>query len=390
MGVFPLVYTLVGILLFLAAWPFLLLLSMRPKYRVSIPARFFLWRNSPHRSGGVWFHVCSFGEARALRPLVERFAPERRRISVTTQTGFEAAQEFVPDQTRYLPFEPWLWLWMRPQKALVVMEAELWYLLFTLARKKGAKTFLINARISDRSWPSYRRFRWFYRRIFAQIDRVYAQSERDRERLELLGASSVLVTGNLKLSSVAAPSNAIAKPEGYLVCAGSTHEGEESAILEGFRALKAFHPDAKMVMVPRHPERFEKIERMMRGFARLQGWSFGRFSQENSLERDLTLMDRMGALIDCYAVSDLAIVGGAFEPIGGHNAAEAAQFGIPVISGPHFFNQRELFEGIEGMTIVEKDRLAETMRYPSLLTPARLRYRSDALELIEKEIRDVL
>ena len=295
-----------------------------------------------------------------------------------------------PKQSRYLPFEPLLWFWVRPQRALVVMEAELWYLLFDLAGRRGAETFLINARISERSWPSYRRFAWFYRRIFARIDHVFAQTEEDRRRLEALGARHVRVTGNIKFSGIPKPNRDLEKPEGFLVCAASTHEGEEGAILEGFSRLKSHRPGARMVLVPRHPERFEKVARMAGSFARLQGWSFRRYSEEESLEADLVLMDRMGELVNCYAVSDLVVLGGAFEPIGGHNAAEAAQFGMPILSGPHIFNQRELFAGIEGIRLVEKEELSEAMEYPALLPATRIVGGEDPLAEITKEIEDVL
>jgi len=383
-------YTVLTAAAWLAAFPFLLLLSFRKKYRYSIPARFFLWRNPPLEPEGVWFHVCSFGEARAVAPLVERFEPELRRLSATTQTGFESIQALSSEQSRYLPFDPLLWFWMKPQKALVVMEAELWYLLFALAKKRGASTFLVNARISDRSWPRYRRFAWFYRRLFAYVDRVFAQSEEDRKRLEALGAGNVTVVGNIKLGQIPSPTRRLEKPEGYLVCAASTHEGEEGEILQAFQELKALRPEAKMVLVPRHPERFEKVWRMMSSFARLQEWSIARFSEGESLEADLTLMDRMGELVNCYTVSDLVVLGGAFEPIGGHNAAEAAQFEIPIITGPHYFNQKDLFAGIEGITVVEREKLAETLRYPKLLERSRLKLTDNPLEIIEKEIRDVL
>ncbi len=106
-------------------------------------------------------------------------------MSTTTQTGFGAIQEYTA-QSRYLPFEPLLLGWLKPQKALVVMEAEFWYLLFALAQKRGAKTLLINARMNDRSFSKYKKIRWFYRQIFKYIDEVYAQTELDKERLESL------------------------------------------------------------------------------------------------------------------------------------------------------------------------------------------------------------
>ncbi len=383
-------YTLLTAVAWLVALPILFLFSFRKKYRSSIPARFFLWRNTPLKPEGVWFHVCSFGEARAVAPLVERFDPDIRRLSATTQTGFESIQALSAEQSRYLPFDPLLWFWMKPQKALVVMEAELWYLLFALAKRRGAATFLVNARISDRSWPRYRRFAWFYRRLFAHVDRVFAQSEADRKRLEALGARNVTVVGNIKLGQIPSPTRRFEKPEGYLVCAASTHEGEEGEILQAFRELKMLRPEAKMVLVPRHPERFEKVWRMMRSFGRLQEWRIARFSESGNLMADLTLMDRMGELVNCYAVSDLVVLGGAFEPIGGHNAAEAAQFGIPIITGPHYFNQKDLFAGIEGITVVEREKLSETLRYPKLLERSCLKLTENPLDVIEKEIRNVL
>ena len=142
-------YTLLSAAVWLLALPFLVPLSLRSKYRRSLPARFFLWRNPPLKEGGVWFHVCSYGEARAVAPLVERFDAGLRRMTAITQTGYDVIERLAPGRSRYLPFEPLLWLWARPQKALIVMEAELWYLLFAVARRRGAATFLINARLSD-------------------------------------------------------------------------------------------------------------------------------------------------------------------------------------------------------------------------------------------------
>ncbi|WP_456391699.1 lipid IV(A) 3-deoxy-D-manno-octulosonic acid transferase [Nitratifractor sp.] len=388
---FTLLYTFLTGVAWLLALPLVPLLSLRSKYRRSLPARFLLWKNPPLREKGLWFHVCSFGEARAIRPLAERFDRNLLRLSSTTQTGYNVCRELAPKESRYLPFEPLLWSWIRPQKALVVMEAELWYLLFHLAKARGAATFLINARISDRSWANYRRFAWFYRQIFARIDRVFAQTERDRERLEFLGAKSVRVVGNIKVGGIAAADKILPKPEGaFLVCGASTHEGEEGTILEGFHRLKSHRPDARLVMVPRHPERFDKVARMMESFARLQGWSFSRFSVTKTLESDLVLMDRMGELVNCYAVSDLVVLGGSFVPVGGHNAAEAAQFGIPILSGPHTFNQREIFAGIEGISMVEKEKLPEAIEYPALLDRTRILVQGDPLEAIEKELQRVL
>ncbi len=172
--------------LYLIALPFLILFSFKNKYKDSIPSRFFLWNNRPLKPNGIWFHSCSFGEAKAIKPLVDLLPKEILRMSTTTHTGFEAINAYTKE-SRYLPFEPLLFSWLKPQKALVVMEAEFWYLLFVLAQRRGAKTLLINARMSDRSFPKYVKMAWLYRHIFKHIDEVYAQTTLDKERLESIG-----------------------------------------------------------------------------------------------------------------------------------------------------------------------------------------------------------
>lgn len=388
-------YSLLSFFIYLIALPFLLLLAFKEKYRESIPARFFLWRNSPLKGEGVWFHSCSFGEANAIRPIVERLPKESLRMSTTTQTGFEAIKDYT-EQSRYLPFESLLFSWMKPQKALVVMEAEFWYLLFALAKKRGAKTLLINARMSDRSFPKYYKMRWFYAQIFKYIDEVYAQTAKDKERLELLGAENIVVTGNIKLSKLPEPTRALQKPAGLIVCGASTHEGEEALILEAYLKLKAEQVDARLILVPRHPERFDKVVSLVEKVAgsREQGTgdkvlSWHRYSECESFESDIIVVDTLGELVNLYAVSDIVILGGAFEPIGGHNAAEAAQFGCKIISGKHYFNQKDIFGAIEGIAVVEASNLPRRLLQHSLLKPAVIKQRSDISPIL-KSIEDVL
>lgn len=384
-------YTALSILFYLAALPFLILFSFKEKYKVSIPARFWRYRNPPLSPDGVWIHVCSFGEARAVAPLVRALPRESVRMSTTTQTGKSVIDEYTV-QSRYLPFEPLLFGWVRPQKALVVMEAELWYLLFVLAKRKGAVTMLINARISDRSFERYVRFAFFYKRLFAHVDYVFAQSERDKERLARLGAKHIEVTGNIKLADLPRPSRGLEKPEGFVVCAASTHEGEEAVILEAFASLKAQKPDAILWLVPRHPERFESVATEAARFGATRGMRTVRYSEKGRLsDADIVVVDTMGMLVDLYAMSDVVILGGSFVPVGGHNAAEAAQFGCRILSGPHIFNQKEIYGAIEGIRIVEKEELGEALCRYDTLVPTRLREHSDIqriTEVLNRVLRD--
>ncbi len=373
---------------YIIALPFLALFSFKQKYKSSIPARFFLWNNKPLKPNGIWFHSCSFGEAKAIKPLVDLLPQETLRMSSTTHTGFEAISAYTKE-SRYLPFEPLLFSWLKPQKALVVMEAEFWYLLFALAKKRGAKTLLINARMSDSSFPKYQKIGWLYRQIFKHIDEVYAQTAKDKERLESLGAKNVVVTGNIKLSKLPSISIKLEKPSGLIVCAASTHKGEEGLILKAFADFKKEQKDAKLLVVPRHPERFTKVASEVERFAKEEGFTWQRYSEQEDFESDVIVVDKLGELVNLYAISDIVILGGAFEPIGGHNAAEAAQFGCKIISGKHYFNQKDIFDAIEGIAVVEASNLSRRLSQHALLKPTKIKHRTDISPIV-KSLQNVL
>lgn len=375
-------YSVLSFSLYLLALPLLALFSFKTKYKDSLPARFFLRNNKPLKPDGIWFHTCSFGEAKAIKSLVDRLPQESLRMSTTTHTGFKVIEEYT-QESRYLPFEPLLFGWLKPQKALVVMEAEFWYLLFALAQRRGAKTLLINARMSDRSFPRYKKIGWLYREIFKHIDEVYAQTAKDKERLESLGAKNVVVTGNIKLAYLPAVTKEIQKPSSLVVCGASTHEGEEALILDAFVTLKKEHPEAVLLLVPRHPERFEKVAKMMEAYADRYQFTAQRYSQNEVLGSDMILVDVLGELVNLYAVSDIVILGGAFEPIGGHNAAEAAQFGCKIISGEHYFNQKDIFDAIEGIAVVEASNLSRRLLQHGLLKPTKIKNKSDITRITE-------
>ena len=380
--IFFFLYSIVSFLIYIVALPFLVIFSFKAKYRNSIPSRFFLWNNRALQPNGIWFHSCSFGEAKAIKPLVDELPADILRMSTTTNTGFKVISEYT-DQSRYLPFEPLLFTWLKPQKILLVMEAEFWYLLFALAQKRGAKTLLINARMSDRSFPKYQRIGWLYKQIFKYIDEVYAETTKDKERLESLGAKNVVVTGNIKLSKLPAPTKELKKPSVLLVCAASTHKGEEGLILKAFSDLRKEQKDTKLLIVPRHPERFEKVASKVKSFAKEEGLSWHKYSQNETFDSDMTVVDKLGELVNIYAVSDIVILGGAFEPIGGHNAAEAAQFGCKIISGKHYFNQKDIFEAVEGIAVVEASNLSRRLSQYGLLKPTRIKSKSNITPIIE-------
>jgi len=321
--VFDLFYTFLAAVLFIAAFPFLVLLSLKKKYRHSVPARFFLWNNPPFKPHDIWFHVCSLGEAKAIAPVIELLGDAKIAITTITHTGYSAALKYQA-QVRYLPYEIWLLIWMRAPKVVVVLEAEFWYLLFRLAHARGSCVIALNARISERSFPKYYRMRWFYKRLLVQCDRIFCQSTEDMVRFIALGAHNVEVLGNIKLAQKIETTKSYLKPNCTLIVAGSTHEGEEESIVRGFAAYKKHSPEAKLLVVPRHPERFEKVYGLIQKTA--PSMSLSRWSESQELASDITLVNVMGELNNLYAISDVAILGGAFASIVVHNPLETAHF----------------------------------------------------------------
>lgn len=352
MSLFSIFYYLVLSFIYILAIPYLIFKSRNSKYRQAIPAKFFLKDNIPFKENGIWFHSCSMGETKAIKPLIENYL-ENANISVITNTGFEEAKK-ISSNVRYLPFEIFLPFWVNKQKVLVVMEAELWYLLFLVAKKKGAKTLLINARISDKSYKSYKRFSFFYKKIFQNIDKVFAQSEVDKSRLEELGATNIEVIGNIKLAQLPKVNVNLEKPKQVIITAASTHENEEKLILDAFKKEQG-----KLIIVPRHPERFEKVDFLIREFIKEKNISYQRYSIKDDFDSDIILVDKMGILNDIYAISDVVILGGAFEKIGGHNPIEPAFFNCKIISGKNIFNQKSLFDCIKNYYLIENDELGE-------------------------------
>ena len=352
MSLFSVFYYLVLSFIYILAIPYLIFKSRNSKYTKAIPAKFFLKDNVPFKENGVWFHSCSMGETKAIKPLIDNYL-ENANISVITNTGFEEAKK-ISSNVRYLPFEIFLPFWVNKQKVLVVMEAELWYLLFLFAKKKGAKTLLINARISDKSYKSYKRFSFFYKRIFQNIDKVFAQSEVDKYRLEELGASNVEVIGNIKLAQLPKVNVNLEKPKQVVITAASTHENEEKLILSAYKKEQG-----KLIIVPRHPERFEKVHLQVLEFIKDKNISYQRYSMKDDFDSDIILVDKMGILNDIYAISDVVILGGAFEKIGGHNPIEPAFFNCKIISGKNIFNQKSLFDCIKNYYLIENDELGE-------------------------------
>lgn len=339
-------------LIYILALPILILLSFKQKYNTSLPARFFLRNNPPFENEGIWFHACSLGEINSLKTVFKELKDEVVNVSVITGTGYSSAKEENALHVRFLPYELFLPFWIKKQKTLVVTEAELWPLLFIVSKLKGTKTVLINARVSDNSYNSYKKFGWFYRWIFASIDEVFAQSKTDKSRLEELGATNVQVNGNIKTFTKPVLTKKYKKPKKKVIVMASSHENEEQMILENLTLKK----DEMLVVVPRHPERFHSVDKLLKEFSKKKELSYETIN--DNLKTDIVLCDKMGELVNLFSIADIVLLCGSFKDgIGGHNPLEPAFFDCKIISGKYTFNQKALFSLVENIKVCSIDEL---------------------------------
>ena len=316
----------------------------------------------------IWIHAVSVGEVLAVSRLVKDLEAALPgyflAISTTTRTGQDLARErFGADRVFYCPLDlPWAvsaYLNALEPRLLVLAETEFWPNLLNGCFRRGIPVAVVNARISDRSWPRYRRLRWLWRPFLEPISQVLAQSETDANRLWAIGCNpeAVEVAGNLKFDVVAAePADATRilkalKVANRLVVAGSTLDGEESVLLEAWPQLLEADPRLVLVLAPRHPERFESVA----GLLEQSGYSWKKRSEwrekpAGSIKLlqagQIVLLDSIGELASVYSLASAAFVGGSLFPTGGHNPLEPAQFGVPIVMGPHFANFRAITEDL--------------------------------------------
>ena len=380
---FKFFYYSIAFIVYILAIPYLILKTRNKKYKKAIPAKFFLKNNPPFKENGIWFHSCSMGEVSALKPILDKLNKDDIRLSTITNTGFQKAKDFSTN-IRYLPFEIFLPFWITKQKILFVMEAELWYMLFLVAFNKGTKTVLINARINDKSYHTYKKYKLFYKQIFKHINKIYAQSEIDKQRLIELGGKNIEVIGNIKLATLPKVTKQLQKPQGTIITAGSTHKGEEELILKSWD--KSY---GNLVIVPRHPERFDEVDRLILDFIQDKDISYNKYSKQSNFISDITLVDYMGELNNIYAISDVVILGGGFcKSAGGHNPIEPAFFGCKLISGKTIFNQKSLFECVENYILADIEDLATILKDIKNLKPSSLGKIGDITPIL-KEIEQI-
>jgi 3-deoxy-D-manno-octulosonic-acid transferase len=350
---------LYSILLYLATPLVLLRLSWRgtknPAYWRRWPERFG-WFRTPALQAPLWLHAVSVGEAQAAAPLVKALLqhyPSRSLVvTTTTPTGSQRVRELFGEQVFhvYLPYDlpgavRRFLRRLRPQLA-VIMETELWPNLFHHCAAADIPVIIANARLSPRSAAGYGRIRGLVKDTLADVSLIAAQGAGDAERFRALGAAAerVTVMGNLKFdqampADIASQAQTLRQQLGAtrpVWIAASTHEGEEEHVLDALALLRETQPDALLLLVPRHPERFPKVAALVQR----RGFQLVRRTEGHACTAatDVFLGDTLGELPLFYAAADVAFVAGSLVPVGGHNMLEPAALGVPVLTGPQLFN----------------------------------------------------
>lgn len=326
----------------------------------------------------LWLHAVSVGEVVAGKAVLAewiKLEPDARiLVSTVTETGQKKARELLTKEARefiYYPidFSPVVnrFLAHFDPKVYIFMETEIWPNFLRSAAARGVKIFLANGKLSERSFKHWMKVRGLFRGTFDAITAACVQTDRDREKFTaLLGRPECIsVTGNCKLDSSGSPITEEERIEllarlklphnAPVIVMGSSHSGEEDIILNAWEVVRRNNPDVRLIIAPRHPERFESVARQLAE----RGIRFSRFTEPAVENPEVILVDTIGALARLYGLGQFAIVGGSFVPIGGHNLLEAAVHRIPVLYGPHMHKQPEILkifqEGGGGIQVSAKD-----------------------------------
>ncbi len=304
----------------------------------------------------IHIHCCSVGEALAIENLLksvrENFPDNKIVVTTFTYAGQQIAQKKyagIADYITYFPFDMPISVnrfldKIKPSASLIV-ETEIWPYYAYSCKKRGIPLSIINARISDLSYPSYKRMKPFFSLVLNNYDSVYAQSQEDCEKFISIGMKpeKVELMGNLKFDIQISADKVDVGQEGFRVfLAGSTHKPENEIVISAYKKLKSKACDLKLMIAPRHLERVNDIKELLSQYGlsyalRSKG---GKFSENT----DVIILDTLGELKNMYSACDLAFVGGSFNNTGGHNPLEASIFEKPVVSGPAVFNFKDIYD----------------------------------------------
>lgn len=360
---FSVLYNIVTIAAAVVLLPVILVaLAVVPKFRAGIFTKLgFYDIKLDHNKQTIFFHAVSVGEVNAVEQLIkstrQAFPEANIVLSTTTKTGQEIAHkklEKTVDAITYFPFDFFFSVnaflnSVKPDK-IIIAETEIWPDFVYLAKRRNIPVYIVNGRLSPHSYNGYKKFSFFFKPVLAQYKGIFMQTQGDVERILNVGADPEITKfmGNLKFDikptmnaqQITELANSIKLNGARLIVAASTHKGEDEIVLGAFKTLKSEFPAIKLLLAPRHPERYEKVTQLLEE----TGMAFGKRSQGDTFENnDIIMLDTMGELMKMFSISHLAFIGGSFSNTGGHNPLEANIWGKPVVSGECVFNFKDIY-----------------------------------------------
>ncbi len=334
-----------------------------PKFRAGFWTKlgFYCGINLDHDKQTIFFHAVSVGEVNAIEALVRKtrqeFPDSNIVLSTTTRTGQEIANKklsSVVNVITYFPFDFFFSInsflnTVCPDK-IIIAETEIWPDFVTIARMRNIPVYIVNGRLSPHSYKGYKRFSFFFKPVLSRYEGIFMQTQGDADRIIDVGANPDITKcmGNLKFDikpsmtdkQITCLAQELELNGARLIVAASTHKGEDEIVLASFKELKKEFSDIKLLIAPRHPERYNAVTELLVQ----SGFTFGKRSSNDTFKNnDIIMLDTMGELMKMFSVSHLAFIGGSFSNTGGHNPLEANIWGKPVVSGDCVFNFKDIY-----------------------------------------------
>lgn len=363
MLLFAIVYNFVLIILSIILFPVIVIaLAAVPKFRAGFFTKLGFYNIKLDRNKEtIFFHAVSVGEVNAIETLVkktaEAFPNSNIVLSTTTKTGQEIAHKKLSDTVDAITYFPFDFFFsvnsflnsVKPDK-IIIAETEIWPDFVYLVQKRGIPVYIVNGRLSPNSYKGYKRFSFFFKPVLARYKGIFMQTQGDVERILKVGAKPEITKfmGNLKFdikptmdeSQIQELAISLNLNGSRMIAAASTHKGEDEIVIDVFKSLKNEFEDIKLLIAPRHPERYEKVTEILAH----SGMSYGKRSSNDTFDKnDIVMLDTMGELMKMFSVCHFAFIGGSFSNTGGHNPLEANIWSKPVVSGDCVFNFKDIY-----------------------------------------------
>lgn len=373
------IYSFISTILFIIILPFWFLISLiNPKLGYGFSEKLGFNLGEPLAKKSIVFYGVSVGEILALQNLIietkKQFPDYNIVVTTGTKTGQEMAKKKLGEITDYITYFPFdfpfcinnFFKKVNP-KVIIVAETELWPNIAYYSKKNNIPLYIVNGRMSDRTYGSYKKLSFFFKPILQKYTKILTQSETDNKKLISIGANpnTTQIMGNLKFDiNVNLDNFSPIEKNGddKIIIAGSTHSGEDEIILSAFEEIYKSNSNVKLLIAPRHPERNNSVFEL----CQKTGLRVGkRSNNDNFTNNDIILLDTLGELSKMYSICEFAFIGGSFNKTGGHNPLEANIFNKPVISGPSTNNFKDIYAIITrtnaGVIVKNKEELITQM-----------------------------